>query len=79
MLNINTKVDTLWTDTYFSFQMLFFSRRFFKDMPKAALDKKANLEFLEKDIGLKRFLPRNVIESMKVITKINVLFLEEIC
>lgn len=40
-------------------------RRFFKDMPKAALDKKSNLEFLEKEIGLKRFLPRNVIESMK--------------
>ncbi|KAL3867719.1 hypothetical protein ACJMK2_040583 [Sinanodonta woodiana] len=40
-------------------------RRFFKDMPQVALDKKSNFECLEKDVGLKRFLPKNVIDSMK--------------
>ncbi|XP_053394577.1 focal adhesion kinase 1-like isoform X6 [Mercenaria mercenaria] len=40
-------------------------RRFFKDMPQVALDKKSNFEYLEKEVGLKRFLPRNVIDSMK--------------
>ncbi|WAR24153.1 FAK1-like protein [Mya arenaria] len=40
-------------------------RRFFKDMPQVALDKKSNFEYLEKEVGLKRFLPKNVIDSMK--------------
>ncbi|XP_025110216.1 focal adhesion kinase 1-like isoform X6 [Pomacea canaliculata] len=40
-------------------------RRFFKDMPQVALDKKSNFEFLEKEVGLKRFLPKNIIDSMK--------------
>ncbi|KAL8623580.1 hypothetical protein ACOMHN_000185 [Nucella lapillus] len=40
-------------------------RRFFKDMPQVALDKKSNFEYLEKEVGLKRFLPKNIIESMK--------------
>ncbi|KAH9504131.1 putative serine/threonine protein phosphatase, partial [Bulinus truncatus] len=40
-------------------------RRFFKDMPQVALDKKSNFDYLEKEVGLKRFLPRSVIESMK--------------
>ena len=46
---------------YFSF-----FRRFFKDMPQVALDKKSNFELLEKESGLKRFLPKSVIDSMKV-------------
>ena len=41
-------------------------RRFFKDMPQVALDKKSNMEYLEKEIGLKRFLPKSMIDSMKV-------------
>ncbi|XP_070195798.1 focal adhesion kinase 1-like isoform X3 [Littorina saxatilis] len=40
-------------------------RRFFKDMPQVALDKKSNFEYLEKEVGLKRFLPKCLIESMK--------------
>ncbi|XP_076440427.1 focal adhesion kinase 1-like isoform X3 [Babylonia areolata] len=40
-------------------------RRFFKDMPQVALDKKSNFEYLEKEVGLKRFLPRAIIEGMK--------------
>lgn len=40
-------------------------RRFFKDMPHVALDKKSNFDYLEKDVGLKRFLPKSVINSMK--------------
>ncbi|XP_052826194.1 focal adhesion kinase 1 isoform X6 [Octopus bimaculoides] len=40
-------------------------RHFFKDMPQAALDKKSNFEFLEKEVGIRRFIPRNIIESTK--------------
>ncbi|BFY99904.1 hypothetical protein BsWGS_02939 [Bradybaena similaris] len=40
-------------------------RRFFKDMPQVALDKKSNFDYLEKEVGLKRFLPKSVIDSMK--------------
>lgn len=35
-------------------------------MPQVALDKKSNFEYLEKEIGFKRFLPKSVIDSMKV-------------
>ena len=41
-------------------------RRFFKDMQHNALEKKSNMEYLEKEIGLKRFLPKSVIEETKV-------------
>ena len=41
-------------------------RRFFKDMPQVALDKKSNFEYLEKEVGLKRFLPKTIIDGMKV-------------
>ncbi|XP_059144124.1 focal adhesion kinase 1-like [Physella acuta] len=40
-------------------------RRFFKDMPQVALDKKSNFDYLEKEVGLKRFLPKSVIDSTK--------------
>ncbi|XP_023933650.1 focal adhesion kinase 1 isoform X1 [Lingula anatina] len=40
-------------------------RRFFKDMPQTALEKKSNIEYLEKEIGLKRFMPKTVLDSMK--------------
>ena len=43
-----------------------FYRRFFKDMPQVALDKRSNFEYLEKEVGLKRFLPKATIDSMKV-------------
>ncbi|XP_040360529.2 focal adhesion kinase 1 isoform X1 [Ixodes scapularis] len=40
-------------------------RRFWKDMTHAALDKKSNYELIEKEIGLHKFLPANVITSNK--------------
>ena len=40
-------------------------RRFFKDMPQIALDKKSNFEYLEKDVGLHKFLPKIVVEQNK--------------
>ena len=35
-------------------------------MPHVALDKKSNMEYLEKEVGLKRFLPKRVIDAYKV-------------
>lgn len=40
-------------------------RRFFKDMPPSALEKKSNLEYLEKEFGLRNLLPESVIASVK--------------
>ena len=43
------------------------SRRIFKHMQQNALEKKSNMEFLEKEIGLKRFLPKKILETVKVL------------
>ncbi|XP_064624922.1 focal adhesion kinase 1-like isoform X3 [Lineus longissimus] len=40
-------------------------RRFFKDLQQSALERKSNMEYLERDVGLKRFLPLSVIENTK--------------
>uniref|UniRef100_A0A8C9QWJ7 Focal adhesion kinase 1 n=1 Tax=Scleropages formosus TaxID=113540 RepID=A0A8C9QWJ7_SCLFO len=40
-------------------------RRFFRDLRGNALDKKSNYELLEKDVGLKRFFPKSLLESVK--------------
>ncbi|XP_060106393.1 protein-tyrosine kinase 2-beta isoform X2 [Heteronotia binoei] len=40
-------------------------RRFYKDMPHNALDKKSNFEFLEKEVGLDLFFPRQMQENLK--------------
>ncbi len=40
-------------------------RRFFRDMPQIALFKKSNFEYLEKEVGLHKFLPAAVLESNK--------------
>ena len=40
-------------------------RRIFKDMPGNALDKKSNLEYLEKEVGLHKFFPKIVTENNK--------------
>ncbi|XP_014663511.1 PREDICTED: focal adhesion kinase 1-like [Priapulus caudatus] len=40
-------------------------RRFFRDMPGIALDKKANFEYLEKEIGLDKFFPLFIVNGMK--------------
>ncbi|XP_062825356.1 protein-tyrosine kinase 2-beta isoform X3 [Anolis carolinensis] len=40
-------------------------RRFYKDMPQNALDKKSNFEFLEKEVGLDLFFPKQMQDSLK--------------
>lgn len=40
-------------------------RYFFKDMPQVALDKKSNLEYLEREVGLHKFLPRAILDAVK--------------
>nr|XP_031829306.1 focal adhesion kinase 1 isoform X3 [Nomia melanderi] len=37
----------------------------YKDMPQMALDKKSNIEFLEREFGLHKYLPRTVLNVMK--------------
>uniref|UniRef100_A0A8C7ZVY7 non-specific protein-tyrosine kinase n=1 Tax=Oryzias sinensis TaxID=183150 RepID=A0A8C7ZVY7_9TELE len=39
--------------------------RFFREMPGNALDKKSNYELLEKDVGLRRFFPKSLLDSLK--------------
>ena len=40
-------------------------RRFFRDLPPNALDKKSNIEFVEQVVGWTKFLPRAVVERTK--------------
>lgn len=40
-------------------------RHYFRDMHQIALDKKSNLECLEKEIGLAKFLPAGIISKTK--------------
>ncbi|XP_035706002.1 focal adhesion kinase 1 isoform X8 [Folsomia candida] len=40
-------------------------RHYFKDMQQLALDKKSNLDYIEKDVGLHKFLPKAILTSMK--------------
>ena len=39
-------------------------------MQQNALDKKSNIEYLEKEIGMKRFLPKGLIDLIKVMIQI---------
>ncbi|KAJ0054925.1 hypothetical protein NL108_007087, partial [Boleophthalmus pectinirostris] len=43
-------------------------RRFYKEMRGNALDKKSNYELLEKDVGLRRFFPKELLDSVKAKT-----------
>ena len=43
-------------------------RRFFKDMPQIALDKRSNFDYLEREVGLHKFLPKAII-NIKVISE----------
>ncbi|XP_036371535.1 protein tyrosine kinase 2aa isoform X5 [Megalops cyprinoides] len=43
-------------------------RRFFREMRGNALDKKSNYELLEKDVGLRRFFPKSLLDSVKAKT-----------
>ncbi|XP_025407805.1 focal adhesion kinase 1 isoform X2 [Sipha flava] len=38
---------------------------FFREMPQMSLEKKSNLEYLEREIGLNKFLPYYILESIK--------------
>ena len=40
-------------------------RRLFKDMLQNALEKKSNIEYLEKEVGLSKFLPKIILDSVK--------------
>ncbi|KAE8748456.1 Focal adhesion kinase 1 variant 2 [Frankliniella occidentalis] len=40
-------------------------RYYFKDMAHVALDRKSNFEYVEKEVGLHRFIPRSVIDAAK--------------
>ncbi|XP_043918281.1 protein-tyrosine kinase 2-beta isoform X2 [Protopterus annectens] len=40
-------------------------RRFYKEMPSNALEKKSNFELLEKEVGLDLFFPKQLQEAMK--------------
>ena len=49
-------------------------------MQQVALDKKSNMEYLEKEIGLKRFLPKSIIDNVKVgILKVRPAFIVAFC
>ncbi|XP_062914845.1 focal adhesion kinase 1 isoform X14 [Mobula hypostoma] len=43
-------------------------RRFYREMRGNALEKKSNYELLEKDVGLKRFFPKSLLDSVKAKT-----------
>ncbi|CAF1657909.1 unnamed protein product, partial [Adineta ricciae] len=40
-------------------------RKLFKDLNPTALDKKVNVDYLEKELGLKRFFPQSIIDAHK--------------
>ena len=39
-------------------------RRFFREMPQVSLDKKSNFDYLERDVGLDRFLPATFLAKL---------------
>ena len=41
-------------------------RKLFKDLNPTALDKKVNVDYLEKELGLRRFFPQSIIDAHKV-------------
>ena len=41
-------------------------KRFFKHLQQTALDKKVNMEYLEKELGMEHFMPKSVINAFKV-------------
>ncbi|KAG5900576.1 hypothetical protein JTB14_022881 [Gonioctena quinquepunctata] len=40
-------------------------RKYFKDMPQNVLDKKSNFEYLEREIGMHKFIPNSFIDKTK--------------
>jgi hypothetical protein len=45
-------------------------RKLFKDLNPTALDKKVNVDYLEKELGLRRFFPQSVIDAHKVCSSV---------
>lgn len=41
-------------------------RKLFKDLNSTALDKKVNMDYLEKELGLRKFFSQSLIDSQKV-------------
>jgi focal adhesion kinase 1 len=41
-------------------------RKLFKDLNSTALDKKVNMDYLEKELGLRKFFPQSLLDSHKV-------------
>ncbi len=41
-------------------------RKLFKDLNSTALDKKVNMDYLEKELGLRKFFPQSLLDSQKV-------------
>lgn len=46
--------------------LIFCFRRVLKDMQSSAIEKKSNLDYIEKEIGFAKFFPPNLIGEMKV-------------
>ena len=61
---LNKNFDSIDHDTAIQLGCLEI-RRLFKDMLQNALDKKSNIEYLEKEVGLHKFLPKVVLETVK--------------
>ncbi|XP_065061772.1 focal adhesion kinase 1-like isoform X1 [Rhopilema esculentum] len=61
---LTSVADSVDQETAFQFGVLEM-KRFFNNMPQAALDKKSNFEFIEKEFGLGRFLPPSITDNMK--------------
>ena len=41
-------------------------RKLFRDLNSTALDKKVNMDYLEKELGLRKFFSQSLIDSQKV-------------
>ncbi|CAH1282481.1 unnamed protein product [Diabrotica balteata] len=40
-------------------------RKYFKELPPNGLDKKSNFEYLEREIGMQKFIPNSILEQLK--------------
>lgn len=41
-------------------------RKYFKDTPQNALDKKSYFEYLEREVGMQKFIPNSILEKVKL-------------
>ena len=47
------------------FYLLLIIAYYFQDMNSSTLEKKSNIEFLEKDVGLHKFFPASLLDTVK--------------